>query len=248
MIRFIYLLILPILCFGNYPSYKNTKINKSDLWYFMESNLYGSYLEETFHKHIDKNKVKSILEIGSRDLRDAANLSEYFECHVFAFECNPECLEVCRINSKLLPNVTLIPKAAWDISGIIPFFPTVHEKGKISDPGSSSCFKMASETLRRYSQKCITVEAIRLDDWMQNNQCENIDLICMDTQGAVLNILQGMGHFLKKTKYIITECDKQYIYEGECLLPELVSFLKENGFELIPANMKYDYLFINKYL
>lgn len=243
---FLSFVFLPILCSGYYPLYIECKIDKSKLWYFMESCGNGAYLEEEFQKYIDKSKVKSILEVGSRDLRDAASLSGYFKCHVFAFECNPECLEVCRINSKLLSNVTLVEKAAWDTSGIIPFYPTIHEIAKISDPGSSSCFKMTSKTLTKYSQKTTSVPCVRLDDWMESSNIEFIDLICLDVQGAALKILQGMGDNIKKTKYIITVCETDYVYENECLLPELISFLEDKGFELVPAKMKYDYLFINR--
>src|SRR3990167_702764 len=99
---------------SNYPEYVPANLNKGNLWYFLECNSAGAYLKKEFLRHIDKNEVKSILEIGSRDLRDAFDLSEYYKCHVFAFECNPECLSVCRINEQKLINVTLIEMAAWN--------------------------------------------------------------------------------------------------------------------------------------
>ena len=102
-----------------------------------------------------------------------------------------------------------------DKTGKIPFFPTIHEDGKTSDPGSSSCFKMTEKTLKAYSQADIEVPAIRLDEWLKIKKIESIDLICMDTQGATLKILQGMGEFLKKAKYIVTECEKNRLYEEE---------------------------------
>ncbi|NGX34273.1 MAG: 2-O-methyltransferase NoeI [Candidatus Anoxychlamydiales bacterium] len=234
--------------FQNYPIFQKVNIDKSRLWYFMESCSPGKYLEPCFLKHIDKNNVSSILEIGSRDLIDAVDLSEYYKCHVFTFECNPECLDVCKTNDKVSPNVTLVEKAAWEVTETISFYPTIHTEGKVSDPGLSSCFNMTEKTLTQYGQKYIEVPAIRIDQWLQEENFENIDMICMNTNGAALNILKGLGSFLEKTKYIITDCKTSYDYESECLLYEIVEFLKDKYFEIIPTEMENDYLFVNKKL
>ena len=50
-----------------------------------------NYLEDIFKNNIDKNKVKTVFELGSRDLIDAIKLQKYFNCDVFLFECNPDC-------------------------------------------------------------------------------------------------------------------------------------------------------------
>lgn len=54
-----------------------------------------AYLLEEFTQKIDKNVIKTIFELGSRDLVDAYKLSKYYECDVYAFECNPDCLLEC---------------------------------------------------------------------------------------------------------------------------------------------------------
>ena len=48
-----------------------------------------SYLD--FVNKINKNNVKTIFELGSRDLDDAIKLHNYFKCKIYAFECNPDC-------------------------------------------------------------------------------------------------------------------------------------------------------------
>lgn len=241
-----FFMLFPFICQATYPSYKEVEVMEDQLKYFPESCGYGAYLDSRVTQFIDKNEISSILEVGSRDARDAIKLSQYYKSHVFAFECNPECQLICKCNVALTPNVTLVEKAVWDKSGVIDFYPIIPDQGKIRDPGSSSCFLLTEEKKTQYSQAKISVQAIRLDEWMQDNNFENIDLICMDTQGATLKILQSMGDYLKNTKYIVTECEVQCTYKEECLLPELVSFLNLNGFELVPALMEWDYLFVNK--
>jgi hypothetical protein len=78
---------------------------------------------------------------------------------------------------------------------------------------------------------------------------ENIDLLCMDTQGATLRILQSFGEKIRNVKYILTEGCIQLLYDGEDLIPEIISYLENKGFELSAKqeNIYFgDYLFINK--
>ena len=229
-----------------YPSYQECEIEKTKLMCFPQSSQPGSYLHPSVLRYIDKKQVSSVFEIGSRDALDAIRLSLYYKCHVFAFECNPECLVLCRLNAGQTPNVTVVDKALWDKNGSIDFYPIVNREGKIHDPGSSSCFSLLSKHLEHYAQEKISVSAIRLDHWMRENVLKKADLICMSVQGASLKVLQGMGNLIKDTKYIVTRCEIQNLYEGECLLPELTAFLKKKGFEKVLTDMPFDYLFVNK--
>jgi FkbM family methyltransferase len=241
-------LLLPLSANGGYPCYQECPVSMAKLRYFPESCGPGAYLDPSVTKQIARETVASILEVGSRDARDAIALSEYYKCHVYAFECNPECLAICKHNSSLTKNITIVEKAAWDQSGEIPFYPIFAENGKIRDPGSSSCFQLTDKNLLRYSQGEIMVPAIRLDEWMEGQHIDHFDLICMDTQGATLKILQGMGDKLKKTRYIVAECEVDFNYKEECLLPELQAFLGGLGFTQVPTDLPWDYLFVNKNL
>jgi hypothetical protein len=49
-----------------------------------------------FLNKINKNEVKTIFELGSRDLVDGIKLLNHFEdSKVYAFECNTDCLVKC---------------------------------------------------------------------------------------------------------------------------------------------------------
>lgn len=211
----------------------------------------GSYLDKYFTNVLDRNKdIQSILEIGSRDCLDALKLSYKYRCHVFAFECNPTMLETCRKNIGSNPNVTLVEKAVWDRTKKISFYPMVEEGSVFYNPGTSSCFKINPQShLKGYVQKEITVDAVRLDDWLLSMDIENVDLICMDVQGATYNVLKGLGDKLKNVKYIITEIEHKEIYEGEVLKDTLDDFLEENGFRMYLGKQNRffgDYLYVRK--
>ncbi|OGN62712.1 MAG: hypothetical protein A3F09_02300 [Chlamydiae bacterium RIFCSPHIGHO2_12_FULL_49_11] len=219
----------------------------------------GSYLNPEFSRFIKRKEVKKILEIGSRDAVDAMILSFVYKAEVAAFECNPEAIQRCRENlrkCKKKVNVTLVPKACWHETGRIPFYPVISDTyggefgGKINI-GASSCFHVKPNTSQsRYRQSEIYVDAIALEDWLKESGFGVVDLICMDAQGAELEVLRGMGEALKSVKYIITEAEMEELFLGEALYPEIATFLEQAGFirvlpREIPSSGFCDVLFVN---
>lgn len=209
----------------------------------------------------DIKNVRLIFEIGSRDAHDAVELSHLFKCHAFAFECNPVAIDVCKRNIGANPNVTLVPLAVWNKSGPLSFYKVWEgEYWGAMNVGASSCFKFNPQA-RNYPdivaeglvQEEITVNAIRLDEFLEANGIDSIDLICMDVQGAAFQVLEGLGRYLSKVKYIITELEVHPIYEGEILYPEVDLYLTQRGFvkgspALEPAESSGDVLYINSAL
>jgi FkbM family methyltransferase len=231
---------------AGYPVYK--PIDKDELKRINELKADGSYLDEYYTAKIKKSNVHSVLEIGSRDAEDAVKLSEFYKSHVYAFECNPSALSDCRKSIDKNPNVTLIPKAAWHESGEISFYPIRQIPGYWYNPGASSCFKVSKTGYHGcYAQDEVKVEAVRLDNWLEKAGITQIDLLCIDAQGATMNIFKGMGKYLNGVKYIITEIEHNTIYEGETLRDEVNSFLEKNGFKMYLGKVNRffgDYLYI----
>jgi FkbM family methyltransferase len=190
----------------------------------------GSYLD--FASKIDASLVQSIFEIGSRDARDAVELSQFFKSHVFAFECNPAAVEICVQNLGDNPNVTLIPCGVWNVQGEMPFYRVVDK-----NIGASSFFQFNPEA-RNYPdiveeglvQEEIIVLCVRLDNFMTEHQIEKIDLLCMDVQGAAYQVLQSLGDQLSQISYIVVELETHPIYSGEVLFEDVDKYLTENGF------------------
>ncbi len=244
-----YLLFLlnPITLWGTYPEYQ--KINSLKKEMIENRATSGSYLSQIYTDNI-RTDVNSILEIGSRDAIDALKLSEHYKCHVFAFECNPDILDVCKKNIGSNQNVTLVPCAVWNKTGPVSFFPMVETPSVFYNPGASSCFKVDREGHHKtYIQAETTVPAIRLDEWLKSKEIDSIDMLCIDAQGAALQVLEGMGKYLDTVNYIITEIEHKTIYAGETLYPDVAAFLDMHGFQMYVGSINRffgDYLFIRK--
>lgn len=54
----------------------------------------------------------------------------------------------------------------------------------------------------------------------------------IDVQGYELNVLEGAGDLLRRTRFIQMECSTSSIYVGEPLIEEKISYLRRRGFEI----------------
>eukprot|EP00873_Tetraselmis_striata_P043881 jgi/Tetstr1/464145/TSEL_008950.t1 len=174
--------------------------------------------------------VKTVFEVGSRDCLDAIRLHERFGCKVYAFECNPDAIDLCRANLRdrgvAASDVELVEKAAFNTEGPLEFHPVVESKrsveghpdfvrtenGRLANIGASSLFKMSDDFqiskykfINHVQGPPVMVDAVRLDEFMDRRGIAGVDLVCMDVQGAELFCLEGLGDKLGSVKAIITE-------------------------------------------
>lgn len=175
---------------------------------------------------IDGNYV--IFDIGSRDCIQSIEFYNIFpNAKIYAFECNPNTLPICRTNiEKYSDRITLVEGAVCDYDGEIKFYPIDQEKTITSwedgNPGASSLFKSnGTYSDEKYVQNEITVNCHRLDTVMSKYNIEKIDIIWMDLQGAELLALKGLDEFITDVKYIYTEVSHKPIYENQVLFNEL---------------------------
>jgi FkbM family methyltransferase len=191
-------------------------------------------------RFVDPSTVQTILEVGSRDAEVSVALKRAFpHARVFAFECNPPAIELCRRNiaASGLDDITLIPKAVSDSNGTLDFFAidpiktvTPHADGNI---GASSLFHANPEyPHEQYHQNKISVEATTLAQWSAEASVSSVDLVWMDLQGAELKALQGMGELLQNIKILYSEVEFKPMYLGQPLFGDIDKFLRKNGFRL----------------
>lgn len=206
---------------------------------------YQTYLSYHFFENIiDKSKINTIFELGSRDLVDAIRLSKVYNAKVYAFECNPDCIFECKKNLQNLDynsknNIVFVDKAVALNDGEVSFFP--FDLNKYNNMGSSSMYKIDfsmrdnndPDYNRENPQYEIKVDGTRLDTFVKENNINNIDMICLDLQGYELNALKSLGDELHNVKYIITECAIQSTYIGGNTFQELNEYLKQYNFKYI---------------
>ena len=193
---------------------------------------------EKFVKHIEnKNENFTIFDIGSRDCLQSIEFYNAFpNSKIYAFECNPNTLDICKTNIEPYSDrITLIEGAVCDYDGNITFYPINQTKTittwKDGNPGASSIFTSNGKyPFETYIQDEITSKCHRLDSVMDKYSISKVDIIWMDLQGAELLALQGLGNHLQNVKYIHTEVSHKEMYSGQVMFEELHEYILSNHF------------------
>jgi FkbM family methyltransferase len=199
--------------------------------------------------------MKNIFEFGSRYGEDTCEFAKkYPEAIVYAFECNPEVLPICRKAVSEFSNIVLTERAVSDEIGTVTFYPIDKEKTVTTwadgNQGASSLFKSSGKyKIEQYVQKEITVESTTLNAFVSEYGISSIDLLWMDVQGAELKVLKGLGKKLNIVKVMNIEVEFMEIYKGQPLFDEIRKFLESNAFEFLEFSSKGKYsgdaIFVN---
>lgn len=204
---------------------------------------------KNFFNEINNTDIQTIFELGSRDLKDSVILlNHYPNSNVYAFECNPDCLKVCHDTIKQLPitiknRLHLIDKAVSLTDGMVTFYPFDLEL--YDNMGASSMlqidFSKRLPTDHDYNrpnpQKMIQVSGVRLDTFLNDNNIQSIDLLCIDLQGYELNAIKSLGNLLNNVKYIITECSVTSTYINGATFFDVKTYLEQYNFKYVCSNM-----------
>lgn len=196
---------------------------------------YSKFIKATDHL-IRRDDVRVALDLGSRDAEIACCMESTFpNAQVYAFECNPPALQLCRQNAKGHDRIKVVPKAVSDLNGEITFYAidpqrtqTPHDDGNI---GASSLYEASPDyPYEKYVQNKITVQSTTLYTWALAHGVASIDVIWADLQGAELKAFIGLKDAISSVKIIYTEVEYRPIYKGQPLAPEMHRFLVQNGF------------------
>jgi FkbM family methyltransferase len=175
---------------------------------------------------------KKILHVGAHTGEEAIDYSTNGVEQVIWFEANEDIIPTLNLHlSKFKLKQQIIPLALWDKAENKNFKITNNQQ-------SSSLYDLRSHK-EHYPSIKVTEEKIirtfRLDTLIDHENLlifKDFDFINIDTQGAELNILKGMGSYLKSEsiKGIYLEVNKEFLYEGIPLIGEIDSYLNDFGF------------------
>ena len=170
-------------------------------------------------KHGTNINVKNIFEIGANFAQDADYLMELFNLDpkdVYVFEAHPEIYNAI----KKIHKFNTFNNAVFNERKKIKFniFPLNHV-----DTGWASIYGKDGEE--------IEVQAIRMDDFMEENHIEKIDFLKIDVEGATYPVLEGFGSRLKDVNCIQLEAE----HGKYAIIPyeKISTLLLENDFELV---------------
>lgn len=124
---------------------------------------------------------------------------------IYAFE--PDKFNIERINNniklneELATNIEIESLLLWNENKLIDFY----ESGTV---GSSAVWIPDVS-------KCVKKEAIRIDDWVKNNNINKLDFIKMDIEGAEIEALEGCEQTIKNLKPNFAIASYHYVNEEQ---------------------------------
>jgi 2-O-methyltransferase len=181
------------------------------------------YIKQLVNKH-----KPTIFEIGCADGTDTEDFINTFkELNIYCFE--PEPKNIAAVKQKIKhENHYLYEGVVYDTNGTVTF----HRSGSSNDPSAASysgSVKAPKDHLQQWPTVVfnddITVPAITLDTFCEQNNIELIDFIWADVQGCEDNLIKGATNALKKTRFLYTEYSNRELYSGQCNLAQILSLL-----------------------
>jgi FkbM family methyltransferase len=188
---------------------------------------------------------KFIFDVGAFDGADGLMLALKNKEHlIFAFEANPQQCSIIKNNKSILEkrigrkilNYKLFNLAISNKTGFSYFFisnnPTVSSLKKIRK-NFSKYWKGYDDHFK--IKKIIKVKITTLKIICLKYKVKKISYLHSDTQGNDLNVLKGMGEFIKFLQQGIVECavkKDRSIYLKNHTLKDVLKFFKKNYFKV----------------
>ena len=167
-------------------------------------------------------QVNSFLEIGSRDGHDAKKFADQFDnIDVNIIEPAPNSY---RNIISAYPSFSVFNIACSDKSGRAKFNNIT--RGNI---GASSL--MDREYYKRVGADVIEVDVIRGDEFLKQNNIQQIDGCKIDTEGHTYEVLKGFGDELSKIKSMHIEAEMVEVWDGQVLYNDIKTFLEEKEYK-----------------
>jgi len=199
---------------------------------------YGRQIEQIRDPFADISRlvapftINAIIDGGAyHGLVSKKFLSCFPDAIIYAFEPHKESFAIFERNVSDIPNIRPINFAISSTTGNKELHTT--EK-----PYTSSLLPRAFFGKKYYPKATNPigikiVDVVTLDEWAQRQGISCIDIIKLDLQGHELEALKGAAELLKSTvRLIYTEVELIELYENNCLLFQVETFLRNNGFYL----------------
>lgn len=191
------------------------------------------YICDQFLKHIDKNKVKTIFQLGTCVPTDTYELLEFYNPEKLVyFECHPSYINICqeyKDNYTGSADLTFVPKVIFSYVGEIDFWSVPLDDPRREGFESSSVYKHP----RIVEMVPLRLQCTTLDYEAERLGINKIDLICADIEGSESEAFKNQS-ILYKTKYIICEAGVSREWKsGYPVLDDIRNSLSQYGFEQV---------------
>ena len=175
-----------------------------------------------------------IVEAGAWNGSDTVRFAKRWpDAEIHTFEPVPSSFALVEENTRHLPQVRRYPLALADKTEVRTMFVSTDA----ADGHGSSSLLAPNQHLREYPEitfpEQVDVQAVTLRDWVQTSGVERIDLLWLDLQGMELSVLQASPDVLARTRAVSMEISRHELYEGSALYPEVIAWMKSQGFEAV---------------
>lgn len=149
---------------------------------------------------------------------------------VHAFEPVPAVFRQLEANTSRCPNVRRYPVALAGVNAGL----TMHVSSGGTDASSSLLTPKEHLAINPHVafEEQITVSALTLDTWAEQNHCAGVDLLWLDMQGGELAALQAAPQILVTVQAIHLEAATVELYADNPLYPEVRAWLEAQGFQV----------------
>jgi FkbM family methyltransferase len=181
-------------------------------------------------------KVKKIFHVGAHAGEEAAAYAESGVDSVVWFEANTDLIPALSVNvNKFRLSNTIIPYGLFNENKVLKFNVTNNfQSSSLFELGSHSQYYPGIKVVESKNIHCYRLDALMdvnppLLPWLDFN------FINIDTQGAELAVLQGLGRHIDNAsiKGIYLEINKESLYLGIPLVDEIDKYLKTYGFHRV---------------
>lgn len=179
----------------------------------------------TYNKYFGP-KATTVIEIGSRDGKDAYYLYSMLNAHkVYTFEANPVCHKLI---NKTYPEFHNISGAVSNFSG----------RGEFNAVDSLNMDMVGTSSLRDrnddwYDDKAnkITVNIDTMHNYIINNNITPpFDVVKIDVEGCSYEVIEGFGVFINAVKVLHVENETIAFWEDQKLAADVGELLTSLGF------------------
>lgn len=212
----------------------------------------------TIARNLLGESISTVVECGAKNCAETVAFHKLLpQAEIYAFECNPDTLPLCRITVRGIDKIHLVERAVSDKCGSVTFFKIDPRRTRTTwsdgNPGASSLFLASGKyKVEDYAQTPVTVTAVTLWDFITTAKLDKIDLLWMDIQGAELLALRGLGPAITRVKLIHLEVEFIEMYTGQPLWSDVRRFLRRHGFHFLTfttfGRYAADAVFINSAL
>lgn len=185
------------------------------------------HFKDIVRKH---GKPNGILHLGGNSGEEAKAYHEQGVDNVIWFEGNPELFETLNTNVSKYPGQIAFNNCVGDYDGdaILHIANNGGQSSSVLELGTHKIAHPGVHYVKDIPVKMNRIET--LFPWATHGRLKDIDFLNADLQGFELQAIKGMGDLLKQFKYAYLEINKQELYKGCALWPEVEAYMKGFGF------------------